>query len=146
LTDLQGEAEYPLFHTGYYLRLLTGLSGMLSNLLQETPWGKAHRTDTAALSGHCTIMRGAGCSAFGIAALKLTGAKIDYPEWYVKVKVPYDLVGGEYNNMLKVKPREVFKKRFMARRIRTGVERLLYAFHIRPQLYISLDTETTFGV
>ncbi len=53
---------------------------------------------------------GAGCSAFGIAALKLTGAKIDYPEWYVKVKVPYDLVGGKYNNMLKVKPREVLKR------------------------------------
>ncbi len=54
---------------------------------------------------------GAGCSAFGIAALELIGAEIDNPEWYVKVKVPYDLIGGVYNNQLKVSPADILKRR-----------------------------------
>lgn len=54
---------------------------------------------------------GSGCSAFGMAALQLTGAKIDYPEWYIKVKVPYDLIGGEYNNMLKIKFNKILKRK-----------------------------------
>lgn len=54
---------------------------------------------------------GAGCSAFGMAALELTGVNIDNPEWYIRVNVPYDLVGGKYNNMTKVKPMDVLKRK-----------------------------------
>lgn len=54
---------------------------------------------------------GAGCAAFGMAALQLTGVNIDNPEWYVRVKVPYNLIGGEYNNMLKIRFQEILKRK-----------------------------------
>lgn len=54
---------------------------------------------------------GSGCSAFGMAALQLTGVNIDNPEWYIEVDVPFDLVGGVYNNGVKVRPMSVLKRK-----------------------------------
>lgn len=70
---------------------------------------------------------GAGCSAFGMAALELTGAKIDYPEWYVQVLVPYDLVGGKYNNGRRVRPGEILKRKTWYQG--SGVENQEYFTH-----------------
>ncbi len=47
---------------------------------------------------------GAGCSAFALAALELTGLMPEFHnDWRVDVKIPMELMGGEYNNGRKVK-------------------------------------------
>lgn len=46
---------------------------------------------------------GAGCSAFGMVALEVAGLKYDYEDWLNRVNIPANLVGGEYNNNIKVK-------------------------------------------
>lgn len=70
---------------------------------------------------------GAGCSAFGMAALELTGARIDYPDWYVKVQVPYDLVGGKYNNGNKIRPRDILQRKYWYKG--SGIENEDYYTH-----------------
>lgn len=46
---------------------------------------------------------GAGCSAFGMVVMEVAGLKHDYPEWIHSVNIPAELVGGQYNNYIKVK-------------------------------------------
>lgn len=46
---------------------------------------------------------GAGCSAFGMVALEVAGLKYDYEDWLHRVNIPAKLVGGEFNNNIKVK-------------------------------------------
>lgn len=47
---------------------------------------------------------GAGCSAFALAALELTGLMPKFhQDWRVDVKIPMDLMGGEYNQGKKVR-------------------------------------------
>jgi hypothetical protein len=62
-----------------------------------------------------------------LAAAELTGSKIDYPEWYVKVLVPYDLVGGKYNNGRRVRPGEILKRKTWYQG--SGVENQEYFTH-----------------
>jgi hypothetical protein len=50
---------------------------------------------------------GAGCSAFGMVVMEVAGLKHDYPEWIHSVNIPADLVGGQYNNYIKVKNRTI---------------------------------------
>ena len=51
---------------------------------------------------------GAGCSAFGMAMLDVAGVlPPENKEWYVDVKIPMKLVGGEYNNGKKVKVKTI---------------------------------------
>lgn len=47
---------------------------------------------------------GAGCTAFALAPLTLIGLKPELKkEWLVEVKIPFELMGGEYNKGIKVK-------------------------------------------
>lgn len=46
---------------------------------------------------------GAGCSAFSMVALEVAGLKYDYEDWLHRVNIPANLVGGEFNNNIKVK-------------------------------------------
>ena len=50
---------------------------------------------------------GAGCSSFGIAAMEVAGLYTDYPQWRYSVNIPMNIIGGEYNNHLKVKQRTI---------------------------------------
>lgn len=51
---------------------------------------------------------GAGCSAFGMALLDLVEIlPPENKEWYINVKIPMKVVGGEYNNGKKVKVRTI---------------------------------------
>ncbi len=46
---------------------------------------------------------GAGCTSFGMVALEVAGIKYNYEEWLHRVNIPATLVGGEFNNNIKVK-------------------------------------------
>jgi len=54
---------------------------------------------------------GAGCSAFGIAAMEVAGLKCDYPEWVHRINIPADLVGGEFNNFIRVKNKDIKRRK-----------------------------------
>ncbi len=46
---------------------------------------------------------GAGCTAFGMALVDACGIDVSREEWFMRVKIPGELVGGRYNNNKKVK-------------------------------------------
>jgi len=53
---------------------------------------------------------GSGCAAFGISLLDVAGIlPNDSQEWRVSVKIPMDLIGGEFNNNKKIKLSSIFK-------------------------------------
>ncbi len=46
---------------------------------------------------------GAGCSAFGMALVDACGIDVSRPDWFMRVNIPGELVGGRYNNNKRVK-------------------------------------------
>lgn len=53
---------------------------------------------------------GSGCTAFGISLLELINLSPDKPEeWRENVKIPIELIGGEYNNGKKVRNKTIKK-------------------------------------
>jgi len=46
---------------------------------------------------------GSGCSAFGMALVDACGIDVSRPEWFMRVNIPGELVGGRYNNNKRVK-------------------------------------------
>jgi len=46
---------------------------------------------------------GAGCTAFGMALVDACGIDVSREEWFMRVKIPGELVGGRYNNNKRVK-------------------------------------------
>ncbi|MEA5005460.1 MAG: hypothetical protein VB022_03510 [Rikenellaceae bacterium] len=54
---------------------------------------------------------GAGCSAFGMVALEVAGIKYDYEDWLHRVNIPANLVGGEFNNNIKIKNRDIKRQK-----------------------------------
>ena len=53
---------------------------------------------------------GAGCSAFALAVLELAGVNdIETVEWYKKLNIPMNLIGGEMNGNRKIKVRDIKK-------------------------------------
>jgi len=55
------------------------------------------------------INEGAGCSSFGMSVMEVAGLFIDYPDWRYSVNIPINLIGGVYNNGVKVKQRTILK-------------------------------------
>jgi hypothetical protein len=54
---------------------------------------------------------GAGCTAFGMVALEVAGIKYDYEDWLHRVNIPANVIGGEFNNNLKVKNRTIKRQK-----------------------------------
>jgi len=53
---------------------------------------------------------GSGCAAFGITLLDVAGIlPREIQEWQVSVKIPMDLIGGEFNNQKKIKLSSIFQ-------------------------------------
>ncbi len=53
---------------------------------------------------------GAACSSFGIALLEVANLyEFIYKDWLVDVNVPIDIVGGEFNNNMKIKNSRIIK-------------------------------------
>jgi len=53
---------------------------------------------------------GAGCTAFGLALLDVAHLQIpDAESWMIKVNIPMNIIGGEYNNQKKIEISSVLK-------------------------------------
>lgn len=81
---------------------------------------------------------GAGCSAFGMAMLDLVGIlPPESKEWYVDVKIPMKIVGGEYNNGKKVRVKTIKRTEKWFRN--DGVANVDYVRHLLYEPSIMFD-------
>jgi hypothetical protein len=68
---------------------------------------------------------GSGCSGFGMSLLDAGGVlPPEAKDWYVDVKIPMDLIGGEFNGNKKIKIRSILKTKSWYEG--TGVENIDY--------------------
>jgi hypothetical protein len=81
---------------------------------------------------------GAGCSAFGMALLDVAGIlPPESKDWYVDVKIPMKIVGGEYNNGKKIRVKTIKRTDKWFRN--DGVANVDYVRHLLYEPSIMFD-------
>lgn len=82
----------------------------LSSFLSKNTYGYSSSDFYGAMLYPLYEGEGAGCSDLCMAVLEASGVQIrEKDSWKIKVNIPMDIIGGEYNNGIKVPIRKVKK-------------------------------------